>query len=516
ELTGLPVASASLLDEATAVAEAVGMAYRHSREKRTGIVLAGDLHPQTLDVVVTRATPIGMGVPTGIDNNTSCLIVPWPDTHGVFGDHSAIIAKAKAAGALVVAVADPLALTVLAPPASWGADIVVGSMQRYGVPMGFGGPHAAYLAVTEPLTRLIPGRLVGQSVDAKGRPGYRLALQTREQHIRREKATSNICTAQALLANMAAAFAIWHGPDGLKAIAMRIHGLAARLADAAGVKQALFDTVTLKVKSSKAVVKAAEKAGYLVRAIGKDQISINFDQASTEADLQAIAGILAIKVPTDAKPLLPAGRDDARFLTQPIFHEARSETEMMRLLRRLSDKDLALDRTMIPLGSCTMKLNAAAEMMPVSWPETGNMHPFADRRHTKGYQTLVADVERWLCSVTGFAAVSLQPNAGSQGEYAGLLAIRRYHHSRGDFGRTICLIPSSAHGTNPASAHMAGFDVVVTKCTDNGDIDLVDLEEKAKLHSGKLAAVMVTYPSTHGVFEEGISEICRIIHAHGG
>jgi glycine dehydrogenase len=516
ELTGLPVASASLLDEATAVAEAVGMAYRHSREKRTGIVLAGDVHPQTLDVVVTRAMPIGMSVTSEIDTNTACLIVPWPDTHGVFGDHSAVIAKAKAAGALVVAVADPLALTVLTAPASWGVDICVGSMQRYGVPMGFGGPHAAYLAVTEPLTRLTPGRLVGQSVDAKGRPGYRLALQTREQHIRREKATSNICTAQALLANMAAAFAIWHGPEGLAAIAMRVHRLAARLADAAGVNAAIFDTIKIKVESATAISEAAEKAGYLVCAYDTQHVSITFDQTSTEADLQAIAGILGLKVADEATSLLPATRDASRFLTQPIFHSARSETEMMRLLRKLADKDLALDRTMIPLGSCTMKLNAAAEMMPVSWPETANMHPFAPAHQTKGYQVLVADVERWLCSVTGFAAVSLQPNAGSQGEYAGLLAIRRYHHSRGDHGRTICLIPSSAHGTNPASAHMAGFDVVVTKCTDNGDIDLVDLEEKAKLHAGKLAAVMVTYPSTHGVFEEGISEICRIIHAHGG
>jgi glycine dehydrogenase len=516
ELTGLPVASASLLDEATAVAEAVGIAFRHHREKRTGIVFANAPHPQTSDVVATRAAPAGLVLQDAADETTAALIVSWPDSLGQFGDHAAEIAQAKANGVLVVAVIDPLAQALIAPPADWGADIVVGSMQRYGVPMGYGGPHAACLAVTEALTRLMPGRLVGQSVDAKGRVGYRLALQTREQHIRREKATSNICTAQALLANMAAAFAIWHGPDGLSGIARRVHRLAARLADAAGVAGRLFDTVIIKVDDADATMRAAADAGYWLRRIDATHVGVTFDQTSGEADLAAIGTLLALAVPADAAPRLPALRDAGRFMTQDVFHSVRSETEMMRYLRRLADKDLALDRAMIPLGSCTMKLNAAAEMMPVSWPETANMHPFAPQADAAGYRRLTRDLERWLCAVTGFAAVSLQPNAGSQGEYAGLLAIRRYHASRGEAHRTVCLIPSSAHGTNPASAHMAGFDVVVTKCTDTGDFDLVDLEEKAALHAGRLAAVMVTYPSTHGVFEEGIADICRIVHAHGG
>jgi glycine dehydrogenase len=525
ELTGLPVASASLLDEATALAEAVGIAWRFHYGKRPKVVIAGTPHPQLLDVVKTRAEPLGIEVDSGkVDDRTAALVVAWPDTFGVYGDHAKKIAEAKAAGAVVIFVADPLALAISDTPASLGADIAVGSMQRFGVPIGFGGPHAAYCAVSDKLTRLMPGRLVGQSVDTKGRAGYRLALQTREQHIRRDKATSNICTAQALLANMATAYAIWHGPEGLQAIAEHTHQFAARLA--AGLKAAgrkvlgehRFDAVSVEVKAgAKALAKAAQKDGRLLRMIDADHVGISFDETSTEDDLQAIAALFSAKVPARAGRALPGkSRDARRFLTQPVFHENRSETEMMRLLRKLADKDLALDRTMIPLGSCTMKLNAAAEMIPVSWPSVANLHPFAPKAHSRGYRSMTDDLEKWLGEITGFDAVSLQPNAGSQGEYAGLMAIRHYHLSRGDTHRTVCLIPSSAHGTNPASAAMAGMQVVVVKCTDAGDIDDADLKAKAEQHSANLAALMMTYPSTHGVFEEGVKGICKVVHDHGG
>jgi glycine dehydrogenase len=524
ELTGLPVASASLLDEATAVAEAVGIAWRFHYAKRPKVALAGPLHPQVLDVVRTRAEPLGIEIDgDAIDDQTCALLVPWPDTHGVYADHGAIIGKAKAAGVVVVFVADPLALTLTDPVAALGADIAVGSMQRFGVPMGFGGPHASYCAVSAQLTRLMPGRLVGQSVDSHGRPGYRLALQTREQHIRRDKATSNICTAQALLANMAAAYAIWHGPEGLQEIAGRVHGLTTRLAAAlkaggrtvAGERR--FDTVTVEAKGRAADIAAsAEAEGRLLRVIDADHVGVSFDETSTEADLEAIAALFGATVPATSEKSLPGKPRGKAFLTQPVFHENRSETEMMRLLRRLADKDLALDRTMIPLGSCTMKLNAAAEMMPVSWSAVGNLHPLAPGGHSAGYRAMFADLDAWLSEITGFDAVSLQPNAGSQGEYAGLLAIRRYHLSRGDADRTVCLIPSSAHGTNPASAAMAGMQVVVVRCLDDGDIDLADLKAKAEEHSARLAALMFTYPSTHGVFEEAAKDICAIVHEHGG
>lgn len=524
ELTGLPVASASLLDEATAVAEAVGIALRHHRDKRSRVALAGAAHPQVLDVVRTRAEPLGTEIDgQTIDDNTAALIVSWPDTNGVYGDHKAAIEKAKAVGAIVIFVSDPLSLTVTDTPASLGADIATGSMQRFGVPMGFGGPHAAYCAVSDKLTRLMPGRLVGQSVDSKGRPGYRLALQTREQHIRRDKATSNICTAQALLANMAASYAIWHGSVGLQAIAERVHALASRLAEslkAAGLSvlgDKRFDTVTIEAKGkAEAFATEAEKTGRLLRVIDADHVSVAFDETSTAADLEAIATLFGAKVIAEAKRSLPGQPRGKEFLTQPVFHQNRSETDMMRFLRRLADKDLALDRAMIPLGSCTMKLNAAAEMMPVSWPSVANLHPFAPTSHSLGYRAMTDDLEAWLCEITGFDAVSLQPNAGSQGEYAGLLAIRRYHHSRGETQRNICLIPSSAHGTNPASAAMAGMDVVVVHCLEDGDIDVTDLKVKAEQHADKLAALMFTYPSTHGVFEEGARDICEIVHAHGG
>lgn len=524
ELTGLPVASASLLDEATAVAEAVGIALRHHRDKRTKVALAGTPHPQTLDVVRTRAEPLGIEIDgETIDDNTAALLVSWPDTFGVYGDHKAAIDKARATGAVVVFIADPLALTLTDAPAKLGADIAVGPMQRFGVPMGFGGPHAAYCAVSDKLTRLMPGRLVGQSTDSKGRPGYRLALQTREQHIRRDKATSNICTAQALLANMATAYAIWHGPAGLQAIAARIHELANRLA--AGLKASgvsvlglrRFDTVTAEVKGKAAsIAAAAEKSGRLLRIIDADRISIAFDETSTEADLEAIAALFGAKPGTAEAGAMPGKPRGKEFLTQPVFRENHSETDMMRLLRRLADKDLALDRTMIPLGSCTMKLNAAAEMMPVSWPSVANLHPFAPASHSQGYRAMVGELEGWLSEITGFDAVSLQPNAGSQGEYAGLLAIRAYHRARGEGHRTICLIPSSAHGTNPASAAMAGMSVVVVRCLEDGNIDMDDMRAKANEHSKNLAALMFTYPSTHGVYEEGARHLCALIHEHGG
>ncbi|MHA6684303.1 aminomethyl-transferring glycine dehydrogenase [Mesorhizobium sp. A556] len=524
ELTGLPVASASLLDEATAVAEAVGIAVRHHRDKRSKIALAGTPHPQTLDVLHTRAEPLNIEIDgETIDDNTAALLVSWPDTFGVYGDHKAAIEKARTAGALVVFIADPLALTLTDAPAKLGADIAVGPMQRFGVPMGFGGPHAAYCAVSEKLTRLMPGRLVGQSVDSMGRPGYRLALQTREQHIRRDKATSNICTAQALLANMAAAYAIWHGPSGLQAIAGRIHALANRLA--AGLKTAglgvegssRFDTVTVETRGkANEIADAAEKSGRLLRVIEKDRVSIAFDETSTEADLEAIAALFGAKVGAASTATMPGKPRGKEFLTQPVFYENRSETEVMRFLRRLADKDLALDRAMIPLGSCTMKLNAAAEMMPVSWPNVANLHPFAPRAHSVGYRAMIDQLGGWLAEITGFDAVTLQPNAGSQGEFSGLLAIRGYHRSRGEGHRTVCLIPSSAHGTNPASAAMAGMHVVVVRCTEDGNIDIDDLKAKADEHAGDLAALMFTYPSTHGVFEEGARDICTIIHAHGG
>lgn len=524
ELTGLPVASASLLDEATAVAEAVGIALRHHRDKRTKVALAGTPHPQTLDVVRTRAEPLGIEIDgETIDDNTAALLVSWPDTFGVYGDHKVAIDKARATGAVVVFIADPLALTLTDAPAKLGADIAVGPMQRFGVPMGFGGPHAAYCAVSDKLTRLMPGRLVGQSTDSKGRPGYRLALQTREQHIRRDKATSNICTAQALLANMATAYAIWHGPAGLQAIAARIHELANRLAaglTASGVSVLglrRFDTVTAEVKDKAAsIASAAEKGGRLLRIIDADRISIAFDETSTEADLEAIAALFGAKPGTAEAGAMPGKPRGKEFLTQPVFRENHSETDMMRLLRRLADKDLALDRTMIPLGSCTMKLNAAAEMMPVSWPSIANLHPFAPASHSQGYRAMVGELEGWLSEITGFDAVSLQPNAGSQGEYAGLLAIRAYHRARGEGHRTICLIPSSAHGTNPASAAMAGMSVVVVRCLEDGNIDMDDMRAKANEHSKNLAALMFTYPSTHGVYEEGARHLCALIHEHGG
>jgi len=527
ELTGLPIAGASLLDEATALAEGVAVAVRFFRNRRRRIVIAGSLHPQTQDVVSTRAGTRGfeIAVEDGITNETAAIILPWPDTYGVFHDWSEHIHTAKAKGVLVIAVTEPLALTLMDSPVSQEVDIVVGSIQRFGVPMGFGGPHAGYLAVSTALTRLVPGRIVGQSIDTKGRTAWRLALQTREQHIRREKATSNICTAQALLANMAAAYAIWHGPEGLQVMAKRIHQLACQFKTAVaeqGFKVAgehFFDCVTVTVPGQAAALATrAQAGGRLVRILDTDQVGISFDELSTEEDLQVLAGLFGGSVAQNtAENALPGKPRSGAFLSQPVFHLARSETQMMRFLRRLADRDLALDRAMIPLGSCTMKLNAAAEMLPASWPEIAHMHPFAPESDTAGYRQMISQLERWLCAITGFSAVSLQSNSGAQGEYAGLLAIRHYHEARGDKGRNICLIPASAHGTNPASAYMAGMEVVAVRCLEDGDVDIDDLKAKAARYAAAiLAALMITYPSTHGVYEEGITEICNIIHENGG
>ncbi len=523
ELTGLPVANASLLDEATAIAEAVGIALKHSRGKKTEVVVANDLHPQSLDVLLTRGNAMGFSIDNDtISDKTCAIIIQSPDTYGVVADHSAIIDEAKKAGALVIVCADPLALTLLEAPAKWGADIVVGCIQRFGVPMGNGGPHAAFLGVCESLTRLIPGRIIGESIDKHGRPAYRLALQTREQHIRREKATSNICTAQALLANMAAAYAIWHGPKGLIAIAQRVHELAVRLAlslQKGGLEvhsTNLFDTVTFKTSNASALQAKAEAKNYLLRVIGSDNVSVAFDELSTEQDLQELCEIFGVQCQDYSANNALHWRNTQNFLSQEIFHSCRSETQMKRLLRNLANKDLALDRTMIPLGSCTMKLNSTAEMIPVTWPEVSQIHPFSPANHRQGYQKMIADLDHWLSDITGFAKVSLQPNAGSQGEFSGLLAIKQYHESNNQGHRSICLIPSSAHGTNPASAQMAGYDVVVVKCTQSGDVDVEDLKLKAEKHSNDLAALMITYPSTHGVFETSIKNICKIIHDNGG
>ncbi len=531
ELSGHEIANASLLDEATATAEAMGMAIRAYRGKRRRIVVAGQLNPQSSDVLRTRAgtaeialefaeNPEAAAALAGKD--MAAVIIPWPCQDGQYLAPEAAVNAAKAVGALTIAVAEPLALTLLAPPATWGADIVVGSLQRFGVPMGNGGPHAAFVGTGRKHVRLAPGRIVGRSVDQEGRPAYRLALQTREQHIRREKATSNICTAQALLANMAAAYAIWHGPDGLQAIARGVHGLAARLAAAA--RQAgrlastgpLFDTVVVEVAEASDTRRRLRDAGILARNDGAGTLAFAFDEMSSEEDLSLISSILELEAPAKADTLLPEKRRSPEFLSQQAFHEHRSETSMMRYLQSLARKDLALDRTMIPLGSCTMKLNAVAEMEPVGWPEFANIHPFAPRECTKGYQRLAADLERWLGEITGFDAVSLQPNAGSQGEYAGLLAIRRYLDAKGEGGRNICLIPDSAHGTNPASADMAGMEVAVVASLESGEIDIPDLERKVDEYGDRIAACMITYPSTRGVFEGGIHHTCEILHGLGG
>ncbi len=533
-LTGLPVANASLLDEATAAAEAVAMAMASVKSGAHGVVLAHDLHPQTRAVIETRARPLRTALTHYQAGDVSALrerltgvaaiVLQYPGTTGAVRDLTAEIEAAHAAGALAIVCADPLALVLLASPGSMGADVVVGSAQRFGVPMSFGGPHAAFFATREIFRRSLPGRIVGVSVDAAGRPAMRLALQTREQHIRREKATSNICTAQVLLAVMAGFYAVWHGPEGLRAIARRVSGQAQRLADAAieagfAVRHdAFFDTVTIEAgEGAGSLVMRALSAGFNIRDLEDGSVSIAFDETVTEAELLRLAGALGLRIGNEpAGSSVPPGVNRREpLLPEALFSTHRSEHEMLRYLKRLADRDIALDRSMIPLGSCTMKLNATSEMMPISWPEFADLHPFAPATQTMGTRRMIARLEAWLATATGFAAVSLQPNAGSQGELAGLLAIRVYHESRQEGARDVCLIPASAHGTNPASAVMTGMRVVVVACDREGNVDLDDLRAKASLHADRLAALMVTYPSTHGVFEEEIIAICRIAHDSG-
>jgi len=534
ELAGLPVANASLLDEATAAAEAVALAHAAHKGKGDTLLVAADLHPQTLAVVRVRAEPVGIRVvvvppaqvvATAAAEKPFALLLQYPGTTGEVRDLRAEIAAVQAAGGLAIVAADPLSLTLLTPPGEMGADVVVGSTQRFGVPLGYGGPHAGYMAVKDALKRLLPGRLVGVSIDAAGNPAMRLALQTREQHIRREKATSNICTAQVLLAVMAGMYAVWHGPEGLKRIARRVALQARLLADAArrgglALKhEAFFDTIALEAGDRAAALVAAARArGFNLRQDG-GTVCIALDETVTRADLTSLAELLGGGALETLAPIggLPAAlARSTGFCTAEVFNSHHSEHAMLRYLKRLVDKDVALIRSMIPLGSCTMILNATAEMIPVTFPGFADIHPFAPIDQAQGYLEMIRRLEGWLCSVTGFAAVSLQPNAGSQGEYAGLLAIRAYHLARGDAQRDVCLIPSSAHGTNPASAVMAGMKVVVVGCDRDGNIDIADLLAKAQQHAEKLAALMVTYPSTHGVYEEGIKEICALVHAHGG
>ncbi|MEV4068539.1 aminomethyl-transferring glycine dehydrogenase [Nonomuraea fuscirosea] len=533
DLTGLPVSGASLLDEATAAAEAMTLARRAGKSKSAVFVVDADALPQTKAVLATRAEPLGITlVEHPLDGELpECfgVLVQYPGASGRLRDFRAVAAAAHEAGALVVAAADLLALTLIAAPGELGADIAIGSSQRFGVPFGFGGPHAAYMSVREGLQRQLPGRLVGVSVDADGDPAYRLALQTREQHIRREKATSNICTAQVLLAVIAGMYAVYHGPEGLRRIAHRVHRYAGALA--AGLReggveivhQEFFDTVLARVPGRAAeVVAAAAERGVNLWRVDDDHVSVACDEKTGAAEVAAVWGAFGLSEaggadPENAADALPGEllRESA-YLTHPVFHAHRSETAMLRYLRRLQDKDIALDRSMIPLGSCTMKLNATTEMEPITWPEFAAIHPYAPDGQTEGYRELIGTLEGWLAEVTGYDAVSLQPNAGSQGEFAGLLAIRAYHRDQGQGERDVCLIPSSAHGTNAASAVMAGMRVVVVACDDDGNVDLADLDAKIGKHRDALAAIMVTYPSTHGVYEESITEVCAKVHEAGG
>ena len=526
DMTALSLSNASMLDEGTAAAEAMTVARRTSKTSDDAVFLIEEhLHPQTKAVVQTRAKPLGIKVievdaghvaRDGFDQEFFGLLVQYPDTTGEICDYEKVTEYAHSKGALVIAATDLLALTLIKAPGEWGADIAVGSAQRFGVPMGFGGPHAGFMAVRAGLERSLPGRLVGQSVDSHGNPAFRLALQTREQHIRRDKATSNICTAQVLLANISAFYAMWHGPDGLRAIAQRIHGYASRLHSVAQSPNVnIFDTLTIDVIDAQEIHKRAVAKRYNFGKISDTQIRISFDETTTDASFQEVLEILGLSN-GKASSISSAFARTSSYLTHPVFNTYRSETSMMRYLRTLADRDLALDRTMIPLGSCTMKLNAATEMEAVTWPEFSSLHPFAPADQSKGSRLLIEQLSQWLVEITGYDAVSLQPNAGSQGEFAGLLAIRNYHDSRGDTGRNICLIPSSAHGTNAASAVMAGMSVIVVDCDDEGNVSLEDLKLKIALNADALAALMVTYPSTHGVFESAISEICAMIHDAGG
>lgn len=536
DLTGMEFANASLLDEATAAAEAMTFAKRAVRSKSQTFFVADDCHPQTIDVIKTRAAAIGYTIVVG-DPETDLdgldffgALLQYPSTDGRVRNIGALIEKIQSAGAMATVASDLLALCVLKSPGELGADVVIGSSQRFGVPMGYGGPHAAFFATSDKYKRSIPGRLVGVSVDSRERPAYRLALQTREQHIRREKATSNICTAQVLLAVIAGMYAVYHGPEGLKTIAQRVNRYTAILT--AGLKQSgaqvetetYFDTITVRTgDQTDTVMQAAVNAGMNLRRAGSNAVGISLDETTSRDDLETLLSIFGVEnadveaLDAEAKISIPEGlQRTSGYLDHPVFNSYRSETEMLRYMRALMDKDLALDKAMIPLGSCTMKLNATAEMIPITWPEFANMHPFAPDDQAEGYLEMIRDLEAKLVMITGYDAVSVQPNAGSQGEYAGLLVIDAYHKSRGEGHRKVCLIPSSAHGTNPASAQMAGMQVVVVACDEDGNIDIADLTAKAEQHRDNLSALMVTYPSTHGVFEVTIREICEIVHNNGG
>lgn len=537
DLTGMGIANSSMLDEGTAAAEAMTLIQRVGKSASKVFYVADDVLPQTREIIETRALPIGVEVRSiaaaDVENLTeTCfgVLLQYPGVNGEVRDYRSACEKLHAAGSMVIVAADLLALTVLTPPGEWGADVVVGNSQRFGVPLGFGGPHAGYLATRDEFKRSMSGRLVGVTVDAQGNQAYRLALQTREQHIRREKATSNICTAQVLLAVMAGMYAVYHGPQGLARIARRVHRQTAILA--AGLQglgfelanATFFDTITVRVEDAAAIHSQAIARNINLRRIDAKHVGVSLDETVTRDDLENLFAIFgngkAVDVDAlDASVQEAFPQDLARtsaYLTHPTFNRYHAEHEMLRYLRALADKDLALDRTMIPLGSCTMKLNATSEMIPVTWPEFSSIHPLAPNDQTVGYREMIDQLEAMLCAATGYAAISLQPNAGSQGEYAGLLVIQKYHQSRGEGHRNICLIPSSAHGTNPASASMVGMKVVVTACDENGNVDLSDLKAKAEQYSRDLACVMVTYPSTHGVFEEGIKELCEIVHQHGG
>jgi len=532
DLTGLDIANASLLDEATACAEAMTMAMRVAKSKAQAFFVDENCHPQNISVMRTRAAPLGIEVIVGAPEDLQAdqvfgAIFQYPGTYGTCEDFSAPIAALHAARAIAIVAADPMALCLLKEPGAMGADIAVGSTQRFGVPLGYGGPHAAYMATRDVHKRAMPGRIVGVSIDSHGNRAYRLSLQTREQHIRREKATSNVCTAQALLAVMAGFYAVFHGPKGLRAIAQRIHRKTARLARGlsdAGFDiqpKAYFDTITVEVGPLQlAVMKSAVDEGLNLRAVGTTRIGITLDEMTRPETIEAVWRSFGItRADKDFTPeyhLPEALLRTTDYLQHDVFHMNRAETEMMRYMRRLADRDLALDRAMIPLGSCTMKLNSAAEMMPVSWPEFANLHPFVPDDQAKGYKRMIDDLNAKLCQITGYDAICMQPNSGAQGEYAGLLTIARWHRANGDHGRNVCLIPVNAHGTNPASAQMVGWKVVAVKCDARGDIDLADFTAKAEAHADALAACMITYPSTHGVFEETVIDVCRITHEHGG
>ena len=529
DLTGMPLANASLLDEATAAAEAMTLMQRMNRKsKSTNFVVASDCHPQTLSLIQTRAEPLGIEVhivePEAIETVTDAfgVLVQYPGSYGEVRDLTETISCCHQNNVLVGVASDLLALTVLKSPGSMGADVVLGSSQRFGVPMGYGGPHAAFFATRDEFKRSMPGRVIGVSVDSTGRQALRMAMQTREQHIRREKATSNICTAQALLAIMAGLFAMYHGPQGLRGIGERVQGLTSDLAaslKAGGytlINETWFDTVCVAVDNAADVINKAESLGFNFRKIDENRIGVSLDETTTPDELVQICTVFGVDRDSGTTGIPESVARAVDYLSHPLFHDYRTETEMLRYLKRLENKDISLTRAMIPLGSCTMKLNAAAEMIPVSWPEFARIHPFAPSHQVTGYHAMLQELSHWLTECTGYDAMSLQPNSGAQGEYAGLMAIRRYHRARGDAHRNVCLIPTSAHGTNPASAVMAGMKVVLVACDENGNVDMDDLTAKAEAHSSELAAIMVTYPSTHGVFETSIVALCELIHGHGG